>query len=241
MIASILSKKMCMGVKKMVLDIPCGKGTKFPTIDDGRKFAIRFKDIAQKVGIEAICLLTDASQPIGHAVGPALEAKEAMFLLENPKKGSTSLRNKSTELAGVLLEMGGKAPEGGGNALALEILNSGKALKKMREIIKAQGGNPDTTWEDIEIGPHKVEMKATQSGFITEIENYHINRIAKIAGCPAAKKSGVYVKYKKGSRVKEGEVIFEIYSDSKTRLEEAIKYYNQHPPQRFSGMTIEKI
>ena len=129
-------------------------------------------------------------QPIGHAVGPALEAREAMYLLMNPEEGSTSLRNKSTELAGVLLEMGGKAPEGGGNALAQEILNSGKALKKMREIIEAQGGNSEISWEDIEVGEHMAEMKATKSGFITEIRNNHINRIAKIAGCPAAKKSG---------------------------------------------------
>jgi AMP phosphorylase len=241
MIASIISKKMCMGVKKMVLDVPCGKGTKFPTIDDGRKFSIRFKDIAQKVGIEAICLLTDASQPIGHAVGPALEAREAMYLLEHPKKGSTSLRNKSAELAGVLLEMGGKAPEGKGTELAIEILNSGKALKKMREIIRAQGGNPDVKWDEIKLGEYVAEMKATQSGFITQIENYHINRIAKTAGCPAEKKAGIEVIFKRGSRVKEGEVIFRIYSDSKTALEQAIKYYNQHPPQRFSGMTIEKI
>jgi AMP phosphorylase len=241
MIASIISKKICMGVKKMVLDIPCGIGTKFPTVDDGRKFAVRFKDIAQRIGIEAICLLTDASQPIGHAVGPALEAREAMYLLMHPEKGSTSLRNKSIELAGVLLEMGGKAPEGKGNDLALKILNSGKALKQMREIIDAQGGNPDISWENIEIGPHMAEMKATKSGFITEIHNYHINRIAKLAGCPAAKKSGVDVIFKRGSRVKEGDVIFRIYSDSEERLKQAITYYNAHLPQRFSGMTIEKV
>jgi len=241
MIASIISKKMCMGVKKMVLDIPCGKGTKFPTIDDGRKFAIRFKDIARKIGIEAICLLTSASQPIGHAVGPAIEAREAIYLLQNPEQGSTSLRNKSTELAGYLLEMGGKAPEGKGQDLAIDILNSGKALNKMREIIQAQGGNPDISWENIEIGPFVAEMKATKSGFITEIENYHINRIAKIAGCPAAHKAGVDVIYKRGARVKEGDVIFKIYSDNEERLREAVKYYNSHNPQRFSGMTIEKI
>jgi AMP phosphorylase len=84
-------------------------------------------------------------------------------------------------------------------------------------------------------------MKATKSGFITEIENYHINRIAKIAGCPAVKKAGVDVIFKRGARVKEGDVIFKLYSDSEERLMEAVKYYNQHPPQRFSGMTIEKI
>jgi len=146
MIASIICKKMSMGVKKLVLDIPCGKGTKFPTIDDGRKFAYRFKDIANRVGIEVICMLTSAQQPVGHAVGPALEAREALSLLMNFKKGPSSLMNKSTELAGILLEMAGKVQEGQGKGLAIEILKSGEALKAMKRIIKSQGGNPDITF-----------------------------------------------------------------------------------------------
>ena len=83
MIASILCKKKALGVRKLVLDIPCGKGTKFPGIEDGRKFANKFKEIATRVGVECICLLTNASQPIGHAVGPALEAQEALKLNES--------------------------------------------------------------------------------------------------------------------------------------------------------------
>ncbi len=81
MIASIICKKMAMGIKKMVLDVPVGPGTKFPTTEDGRKFALRFKEIAARVGIVAICALTQASQPIGHFVGPSLEAFEALRLL----------------------------------------------------------------------------------------------------------------------------------------------------------------
>ncbi|MHA1521776.1 MAG: AMP phosphorylase [Promethearchaeota archaeon] len=119
MIASIISKKMSMGVKKLVLDVPVGAGTKFPTVDYGRKFAYRFKEIARRVGIESTCVLTSAKQPIGHAVGPALEAREAIRLLKNPSLGPSSLLNKSTDLAGILLEMAGKAPEGHGKQLAL--------------------------------------------------------------------------------------------------------------------------
>ncbi|WP_371803897.1 AMP phosphorylase [Candidatus Lokiarchaeum ossiferum] len=241
MIASIICKKMSMGVKKLVLDIPCGKGTKFPTLEDGKKYAIRFKDIAQKVGIQTVCLLTNASQPIGHAVGPALEAREAMNLLINPLEGPSSLRNKSCELAGILLEMAGKAQEGQGKDLALEILNSGQAYTAMKRMIKAQGGNPDISPENIEVGPFVAEMKASFDGFITSVENEHINRIAKIAGCPAAKKAGIEILRKIGQNTEKGEVIFKIYSDSEHRLKKAVEYYNAHLPQILGGMTLEKI
>ncbi|MHA1697973.1 MAG: AMP phosphorylase [Promethearchaeota archaeon] len=241
MIASIICKKMAMGVKKLVLDIPCGKGTKFPTVEDGREFAHRFKKIAKMVGIETVCMLTSAQQPVGHAIGPALEAREALKLLRDINAGPSSLLNKSTELAGILLEMGGKAPENEGKALAIELLESGKAYAAMKRIIKAQGGNPDVKPEDIEVGPYMAEMKATETGHITAVENKRINRIAKIAGCPAAKKAGVEIEAKIGARVQKGEIIFRIYSDSEKRLEEAVEYYNANPPQKIGGMTIERI
>lgn len=241
MIASILCKKKSLSVTKLVLDVPCGKGTKFPTVDDGKKYAFRFKEIAKRVGIDCICLLTSASQPIGHAVGPAIEAREALTLLMNPEKGSSSLMNKSCELAGVLLEMAGKAPEGKGAEFAIEILKSGKAYEAFKRIVKAQGGNPDIQPEDIEIGPYVADMKATATGHITAVENASINRIAKIAGCPADKKSGIYIHAKIGIQVQEGDVIFSIYSDSEKRLEEAVEYYNANPPQKIGGMTLERI
>jgi len=84
-------------------------------------------------------------------------------------------------------------------------------------------------------------MKAPATGHITAVENSHINRIAKIAGCPAAKKSGIYIHAKIGAQVQEGDVIFSIYSDSEQRLDEAVQYYNANPPQKIGGMTLERI
>ncbi|MHA1920354.1 MAG: AMP phosphorylase, partial [Promethearchaeota archaeon] len=241
MIASILCKKKALGVRKLVLDIPCGKGTKFPRIEDGRKFANRFKEIASKVGVDTICLLTNASQPVGHAVGPALEAREALRLLIDPSIGPSSLRNKSCELAGILLEMAGKAPEGKGKDLALDILNSGKAYEAMKRIIKAQGGNPEIKPEEIKVGPFITEMKSSDNGFITSVRNEYINRIAKIAGCPSVKESGIEIERKIGQKTKKGEIIFRIYSYNEKRLEEAVEFYNSHPPQILGGMTLERI
>jgi AMP phosphorylase len=225
----------------MVLDIPVGPGTKFPTQDDGKKFALRFNEISRRVGIQCVCLLTAAAQPIGHFVGPALEAFEALKLLRDYNNGPSSLINKSTELAGVLLEMSGKAGEGKGKDMAIDLLRSGKAYDAMKRIIKAQGGNPEITPEQIEVGPFIEELKADKEGHITAVDNEAINKIAKLAGCPAAKKSGIEILPKIGASVKKGEVLFRIFSDSKERLAEAVKYYNKHPPQILGGMSIERV
>ncbi|MFX0032626.1 MAG: hypothetical protein ACFE8E_11800 [Candidatus Hodarchaeota archaeon] len=242
MIPSILTKKLSLGVKNLVLDIPVGTGTKFPTIDAGKKFAYLFKDIAKNVGIEAECALTLAHQPIGHAIGPAIEAKEALTLLIDYTAGPNSLIEKSTELAGILLEMGGKAQKGKGQALAKELLRSGKAYKKMQKIIKAQGGNPNIKPEEIELGPYNKDLFATKAGHITEVNNAIINQIAKAAGCPHSKSSGVEIFKKQGARIKEGDLVFRIYSESKSKLNKAEKIYNSTGgPIILGGMMIERI
>ena len=241
MIASIISKKLAMGVKKLVLDIPCGKGTKFPTPSHGRKYANRFKKIAEEVGIETICLLTSATQPIGHAVGPALEAREALRILIDPSVGPSSLRNKSCELAGILFEMAGKSKIGEGKDLAQKILLSGDAYDAFKRIIKNQGGDPDVKPEDIEVGPFEKEIFADKDGFVTEVENKYINRIAKIAGCPSGKKSGIEIERKIGQKVKKGDLLFKIYADTENKLSKALEYYTNHIPQVLGGMTIERI
>jgi len=242
MIPSILTKKLSMGVKKIVLDITVGAGTKFPTIDDAEKFAYTFKDIAKSVGIEAECALTLAHQPIGHFVGPALEAREALTLLRDYSAGPGSLIEKSTSLAGIILEMGGKAEKGLGQSMAKEILKTGKAYEKMKQIIDVQGGDPNRLPEDIELGPHIREFFAIKEGHITEVNNAIINQIAKAAGCPHSKNSGVEVFKKQGARIFEGEPIFKIYSNSQSNLKRAEKIYNATGgPIILGGMMIERI
>ncbi len=242
MIPSILTKKLSLGVKKLVLDIPVGQGTKFPTPDKGKLFAYLFKEIAANVGIEAECALTLAHQPIGHAVGPALEAREALILLKDYSAGPNSLIEKSTDLAGILLEMGGKAQKGEGQLLAKDILRSGRAFRKMMQIIEAQGGDPNISPDDIEVGPFVKECFATKNGYIVEVNNSFVNQIAKAAGCPSSKSSGVEIIKKQGAKIKEGEIIFRIYSHSESKLRKAVKIYNSTGgPIRLGGMIIERI
>ncbi|MFX0072657.1 MAG: hypothetical protein ACFFAO_16355 [Candidatus Hermodarchaeota archaeon] len=242
MIPSILTKKMSMGIKKLVLDIPVGEGTKFPTPDKGKTFAYQFKKIAQNVGIDAECALTLAHQPIGHAIGPAIEAKEALKLLQDYSAGPNSLIEKSTSLAGILLEMAGKAEKEKGQELAKEVLKSGKAYEKMRQIIEIQGGNPNIKPEEIQLGPYEKEFFAIKEGHITGVNNAIINQIAKAAGCPNSKSSGVEIFKKQGARIKKDELIFRIYSDSSSKLKRAEKIYNSTGgPIILGGMMIERI
>ena len=241
MIPSILTKKLSLGVKKLVLDIPVGEGTKFSTPDKGKQFAYLFKEIAANVGIEAECALTLAHQPIGHAVGPALEAKEALTLLRDYSAGPNSLIEKSTDLAGILLEMSGKAQKGMGQSMAKDILRSGKAYGKMKKIIKAQGGNPEIKPEDINLGPNVKEFFSSKEGYIVEVNNSIINQIAKTAGCPSSKTSGVEIIKKQGAKIKEGEMVFKIYSHSESKLRKAEKIYNVRSPIRLGGMMIERV
>ncbi|MBD3255953.1 MAG: AMP phosphorylase [Candidatus Lokiarchaeota archaeon] len=242
MIPSILTKKLSMGVKQLVLDIPVGSGTKFPSPHDGKEFAHVFKHIARNVGIEAECALTLAHQPIGHCIGPAIEAKEALTLLRDYNVGPNSLIEKSTVLAGILLEMGGKARVGKGQVLAKEILRTGRAYTKMKEIISAQGGNPDITPEEIKLGPHSEDFMSIKSGHITEVDNAIINSIAKAAGCPHSKGAGVEIFKKQGAKIEEGDLIFRVYSESQSKLKKAIKIYNSTGgPIILGGMMIERI
>ena len=242
MIPSILCKKKSMGVKKLALDIPVGEGTKFKTVEDGKKFALLFKEIAQNVGIEAQSALTYAHQPVGHKIGPALEAKEALTLLRDYSAGPNSLIEKSTSLAGMIFEMAGKTPKGEGQKLAKKILKNGKAYEKMKEIIEAQGGDPDITPDEIELGAHQKKIYSSKTGFITEVDNGIINQISKTLGCPFSKKSGVDINKKQGAKIEKGERILTMYSDSEEKLGRAEKIYNQTGgPIILGGMVIERV
>ena len=94
----------------------------------------------------------------------------------------------------------------------------------------------------IELGPYKKEFKATKEGHITEVNNAIINQIAKAAGCPHSKTAGVEIYKKQGARIKEGDPIFKIYSDSPSKLKRAEKIYNSTGgPVILGGMMIERI
>ncbi len=239
LLASVMSKKLAEGANSIVIDIPTGPGAKVELIEDARSIAHDFIELGHKLEVQVEAAITYGGQPVGHAVGPALEAREALETLLG--KGPGSLVEKSTSLAAIMLELGGVAPTGLGKEMAVDILRSGKAYQKMREIIKAQGGNPEVKPEDIHIGDKKETVVAPYSGYVTQIYNQHVNEIARAAGAPRDKGAGIMLLRKKEGKVDKGEPLFEIYAEHETKLDEALEVAKRKLPLKIEGMLLEKL
>lgn len=239
MMASILAKKLAVGTSYLVLDLPVGKEAKISSFEEGRRLSYRFIELGEKLGMKVKCGITYGGQPVGYAVGPCLEAREALQALEG--KGPTSLVEKSTALAGLLLELAGKVVRGKGQELAKEVLESGKALAKMKEIVEAQGGNPLVKSEDIVAGPHKASIEAPCDGYVTRVSNSAINRIARAAGAPSERGAGILFFGKEGHKVGRGQKILEIYAERESRLDEAYNLALKLMPITIEGMLLQEI
>ncbi len=239
MLASIFSKKLSVGADHIVIDIPVGIGAKVTTLEEGRKLAQSFVELSERFKVHLQCGITYGGQPVGHMIGPALEAKEALIALQG--KGPASLVEKSTALAGMLLEMGFVAQPGQGKDLAKEVLSSGKALDKMREIVEVQGGNPRIRPEDIDVGRHTIAIKAPCDGFVTNVSNAALTSIARAAGAPREKGAGVALRWKRGYKVKKNEILFEIYAERASKLKDAYNLALALTPVTIEGMLLHKV
>lgn len=239
-IASIMAKKLAVGANFVVIDLPMGHGTKIPDLEEAKRFARDFIEIGEKLKIDIECVITYGDKPIGRAVGPALEAKEALKALETGD-GPSSLIEKATEIAGIMLEAGGVVIKGRGKEMAIEYLKTGKAHKKMLEIIKAQGGNPDITSDSIVIGKYSKTLLSNSEGYCTQIDNDSITQIVRAAGSPRDKGAGLYLHVSKGMKIAEDQPLYEIYSDSEDKLEQAVKLANRLRPIKLEGMILQRV
>jgi AMP phosphorylase len=237
LIASVMAKKKAVNADFFLLDIPIGPGTKVTDTELANKYANDFIEIGRRLDMHVECAITYGGQPIGKHIGPSLEAKEAMMCLEG-KAPSTSVVEKSVAMAGILLEMGGIH---NGKQAAREILESGKALAKFREILEAQDGNPDLKSDDILPGEFKAEILSPTDGYVISLDNKKLVRIARAAGSPKDKGAGLVFKKKRGEKLDRGQCMFEIYADNKHKLEEAVNLTNMIKPYQVEGMIITHI
>jgi len=236
LLPSIMSKKKAIGATHVVIDIPTGRGTKIKTIGEANALAYDFIDLGKRLGMNVQCAVTFGEQPLGYAIGPALEAREALSAIMG--NGPADLKEKATNLAGILFEMVGLED---GKAKAKEILKSGKAERKLREIIEAQGGNPEVKPEDIKVGDKKAEVTTDRDGRVLWINNKYIAQVAREAGAPKDKGAGVLLKVKLGDYIKKGEVLFEIYAERNTRLESAVEVAEKLQPVGLSKKPEERM
>jgi AMP phosphorylase len=240
MIASVMAKKFAVGAELVVIDIPVGRNTKIATAQDGRKLALEFIELGERLGMRVECALSYGESLVGHTIGPNLEVREALAVLEGATEPN-SLIQKSLSLCGILFEMAGKAAHGQGAQMAADILRSGKALEKMRQIIEIQGGDPTVKAEDIVPGEYRFDVNAPQDGYVIELNNSALVTLARLAGSPYDHGAGLDIHAKKGTRVKKGDPIFTIYAEREWRLERAIEVGRVLMPVVVEGMVLERI
>jgi len=224
LLPSIMSKKKAIGATHVVIDMPTGRGAKIKTIGEANSLAYNFIELGKRLGMNVRCAVTFGEQPLGYAVGPGLEAKEALETIMG--NGPLDLKEKATEIAGILFETVGLS---NGKEIADKLLKSGRAEQKLREIIEAQGGNPKIQPEDIRIGDKVAEITSEKDGRVLWINNQAVAQVAREAGAPKEKGSGVKLKVKLGETVKKGDVIMEIYAERNTKLEAAEKLAKASP------------
>ena len=222
---SVMSKKKAVNAKYVVIDIPTGRGAKIKTFLEADNIAEDFIELGRRLGIKVRCAITHGEQPIGHAIGPALEAREALETLMG--KGHESLIEKSLGLSTIIFEMAKKKNP---RELAERILKSGKAEKKFRQIIGAQGGNPKIKPSHILVGDYKFEIRSEKKGRVFWVRNDRIIELARRLGAPKDKGAGMLLNKKVGYPVKKKELLFTMYAENEKRLSHALKFLEHTEP-----------
>ncbi|MEA3430366.1 MAG: AMP phosphorylase [Nanoarchaeota archaeon] len=226
LISSILAKKGSVSATDVLIDIPVGKGAKIDKMRNAINLSHMFKKIGKKMGMDVKCVITDGSQPIGHGIGPALEARDVLWVLKNDKKAPLDLKKKAVEMAGYMLEMANKSKKGQGAKKALELVESGKAYKKFIQIVKAQGGK-EIRPEKIALGKYTVDVFSKKNGKIKHIDNKALSKVARFAGAPKDKEAGMYLYKHVGEEVRVGEKLFTVYSRSKDKIKYAMDIWKE--------------
>lgn len=219
--SSIMSKKIAAGADAIVLDVKTGDGAFMKTQEDAEELAHAMVRIGNHVGRKTIAIISDMSQPLGFAIGNALEVKEAIETLQG--KGPKDLTELVLTLGGQMVILAGKAKTSEeAKEMLLDAIHSGKALAKFKEFLANQGGDASIV-DDLTKLPqakYKIELPAKQSGYISRMVADEIGVASMILGAGRATKEdvidlavGLVLHKKVGDKVEEGESILTIYSN----------------------------
>jgi thymidine phosphorylase len=209
MVASILSKKIAAGSTHLLIDIPVGPSAKVHTQSEALRLRKLFEYVGDRAGLEIEVMISDGRQPIGNGVGPALEARDVMQVLQNDPHAPIDLREKALQMAGRMLEFDPDVRGGQGYYLARDLLESGRAWERMQAIVNAQGAQD---WPPPE-ARLQHQVGASAAGSVEAIDNLQIAHIARLAGAPMDKSAGIDIHRKLGDPVHQGEPLYTIYAE----------------------------
>lgn len=241
--SSIMSKKIAAGADAIVLDVKTGAGAFMKDLEESKELAKAMVDIGNLVGRRTMAIISDMSQPLGYAIGNALEVKEAIDTLSG--KGPKDLEELSLTLGSYMVLLAEKADslEEARNMLT-EVINNGKALETFKTFLEAQGGN-GTVVEKPELLPeakYKIELPAKEDGYVSEIIADSVGTAAMLLGAGRATKDsqidlavGLVLNKKIGDSIKKGESLVTIHSNQENVEDVKNKLYNS------ISITSEKV
>jgi len=227
--SSIMSKKIAAGAQAILLDVKTGLGAFMETLEDARELANLMVDIGRLAGRNTVALLSDMNQPLGNAVGNALEVVEAIQTLHG--RGPEDFREHCLHVSAHMLVLGKRAKDlKEGRAMAERSVSDGSAWEKFRVLVQAQGG--DVAYVDDPGKLPKAKMievvKAPRSGFVAEVHARIVGEASVALGAGRAKKGdpidhavGFIIHKKVGDRVEKDEPLFEIHANDAEKLAEA--------------------
>jgi len=199
--------------------MPVGPTAKVRSAQAAASLKRQLVHVGNALGIHVRVVHTDGSAPVGRGIGPSLEARDVLAVLRREANAVEVLEQRAVQLAGELLEFAGAATYGQGAALALSVLEDGRAWRKFQDICEAQGGMREPP-----VAPCTAPVAATRSGTVTAIDNRRLARIAKLAGAPKSPCAGIDLHVQNGDFVERGEPLFTLHAASPGTLAYAQEY-----------------
>jgi pyrimidine-nucleoside phosphorylase len=224
--SSIMSKKIAAGADAILLDVKAGSGAFMKTVEEARTLAEMMVQIGRDVGRHCVALLSDMNQPLGRAVGNALELKEAVEVLHGA--GPPDVREHCLLAAAHMLCLGGKAQTvDEGQAQAVQLLDDGLAWEKFVTLVRAQGGDVRQVEQPERLPAASLvdDVSAPRAGFLTRVDALEVGLASLELGAGRSKKGeaidhavGVVVHHKVGDWVEAGQTLFTLHANQPERL-----------------------
>lgn len=251
--ASIMSKKLAEGIDALVLDVKMGSGAFMKNENDAVALAELLVDTGKHMGKRTVAVITDMDQPLGNAVGNALEVEECVDVLNG--KGPADVRELSIVLSARMLFLGGGAADvNEGKRIAEEMIATGRARDKFQQVIRQQSGDDRVVDEPMRLPKAKSAeaIRSTRSGYISQIACEQVGKACAVLGGGREKQDeaidpavGIMLARKVGDAVHAGDALCEVHYNSDSRLREALSLIetsfvvSDEPPQR--RLLIRKV
>lgn len=224
LVASVISKKVAAGSTHVLIDIPVGPTAKVRSPELAVHLSEALVATGEALGLKVQTVISDGNQPVGRGIGPALEARDVLAVLQGEAAAPQDLRDRALKLAAALLELGGACEHREGLELATNTLDSGAAWKKFQAVCEAQGGlrkPPESKFRHV--------IKASRAGVVAVINNRVVSRLASLAGAPNAPSAGLELHVTLGDLVEPGQPLMTLHSEAAGELAYALDFHDAHP------------